>query len=284
MTETINSEVTMTLKEAVLETLSILTGQTLRYDPDKDRFRAVTLALNRALRSNALEANWSYYSTVVRIDLTGREGHQRFPIVTDFRFRIIGDDAVRILSHLQHDASKDSAQDLADDLNRNSDHYTAHEVPVAWAYFLPRDALHKYRNRGGLWCSVTREVLTLSRPLPPPADGLTMEIPVMREPRLFKLPADPTVEADPIVLAQELDFDFPDVVTGRAAWLYAQTDPLMQPRVQTLEEQYKNLMYQLIERDTAFTDTPYQNEILVPVQGDIYGDSNRFRWPVSNRP
>ena len=284
MTETINSEVTMTLKEAVLEVLQILTGQTLRYDPDKDRFRAITLALNRAMRSNALEANWSYYSTVVRIDLTGREGHQRFPIVTDFRFRIIGDDAVRILHHLEQDTSDDSDHDSYDDSDHDSDHYHSHEVPVAWAYFLPRDALHKYRNRSGLWCSVTRNVLTLNRPLPHGLEGKTMEIPVMREPNLFRLPSDPTMEADPSVVSQELDFDFPDVVTGRAAWLYAQTDPLMQPRVQTLEEQYKNLMYQLIERDTAFTDTPYQNEILVPVQGDIYGDCNHFPWPVSNRP
>ena len=271
---TINSEVTMTLKEAVLEVLQILTGQTLRYDPDKDRFRAITLALNRALRSNALEANWSYYSTVVRIDLTGKTHHQTFPIVTDFRFRIIGDDAVRFLEH------QDSYHDIEDDTSP----HTAHEVPVAWAYFLPRDALHKYRNRGGLWCSVTREVLTLNRPLPHGIDGKIMEIPVMREPKMFRLPSDPMDEADESVTSQELDFDFPDVVTGRAAWLYAQTDPLMQPRVQTLEEQYKDLMYQLIERDTAFTDTPYQNEILVPVQNDIYGESNHFPWPVSNRP
>lgn len=255
---TINSDVTMTLEEAVLDVLSILTGQTLRYDPDKDRFRAITKALNRALRSNALEANWSYYHTVVRIPLTtAMVGTSTFTITTDYRFRIISDDAVRIL--------------------------TTDDEPVAWAYFLPRDALHKYRNRGGLWCSVTRNVLTLSRPLPSAADGMTMEIPVMREPVPFRLPSDPTVDADPFVLAQELDFDFPDMVIARAAWLYAQTDPLMQPRVQTLEEQYKDLMYQLIERDTAFTDTPYQNEILVPVQGDIYGESAYRPWPVSNR-
>ena len=62
-----------------------------------------------------------------------------FTITTDYRFRVISDDAVRVV---------------------NSD-----GLPVAWAYFLPRDALHKYRNRGGLWCSFTRNVLTLSRPL-----------------------------------------------------------------------------------------------------------------------
>jgi hypothetical protein len=58
---------------------------------------------------------------------------------------------------------------------------------------------------------------------------------------------------------------------------------MMQPRVQTLEEQYKDMMYQLIERDTNFTDSPNQNEFIVPVQNDIYGESTYRPWPVSNR-
>jgi hypothetical protein len=257
---TINPDVTMTLSEAVREVLVVLTGQALTYDPDMDRFRVLTHHLNRALRTNALENNWSFYETIERIALVNRGNDTTFTIETDYRFRVQSDDAVRILD--------------------------ADENPVAWAYFLPRDALHKYRNRSGLWASVTRNVLTLSRPLSSVADGVdeyVMEIPLMREPLPFKLPDDPTEEADPLVLAQELDFDFPDVVIARAAWLYAQTDPMMQPRVQTLEDQYKNLMYQLIERDTAFTDTPDQNEILVPVQGDIYGESVWRPWPVANR-
>ena len=255
---TINPDVTMTLEEAVRDVLSILTGQELDYDPNMDRFRAVTKHLNRALRSMALESEWSYYHMLVRIPLTVQMvGTSTFTITTNYRFRVISDDAMRILN-------------VDDD-------------PVAWAYFLPRDALHKYRLRGGLWCSVTRNVLTLSRPLPDAAAGMTMEIPVQREPIPFRLPADPTVAADPLVLAQALDFDFPDVVIARAAWLYAQSDPMMQPRVQTLEEQYKDLMYQLIERDTSFTDTPDQNEFIVPVQGDIYGESTYRPWPVANR-
>lgn len=253
----INPEVSMTLEEAVLEVLHVLTGQTLQYDPDQDRFRAIASSLNRALRSNALENNWSFYAETLTVDLTGKAGDTVFTIDTDWRFRVISDDAVRII-----------------DTDDNT---------VAWAYFLPRDALHKYANRGGLWCSVTRNVLTLNRPLPDAADGMTMEIPVMREPAGFAIPADPTVPMDPLTLAQEVDFDFPDVVIARACWLYAQADPMMQPRVQTLEDQYKNLMYQLIERDTAFTDTPDQNEIIVPVQGDIYGESSHRPWPVANR-
>ena len=253
---TINPDVTMTLEEAVREVLTVLTGQTLTYDPDMDRFRVITSHLNRALRSNALENNWAFYSTVERMDLTGAAGSVDFTIDTDYRFRVQNDDAVRFLED---------------------------DVPVAWAYFLPRDALHKYANRSGLWCSVTRNVLSLSRPLPDSFDGLTLEIPLMREPVPFEIPADPTEEMDALTLAQEVDFDFPDVITARAAWLYAQTDPMMQPRVQTLEDQYKNLMYQLIERDTSFTDTPDQNEILVPVQNDIYGESGHRPWPVANR-
>jgi hypothetical protein len=259
---TINPDVSMTLSEAVREVLVVLTGQALEYDPDMDRFRVVTAHLNRALRSNALENNWSFYETVERIPLIGRENDMTFEIPVTYRFRVVSDDAVRIL-----DTSND-------------------DRPVAWAYFLPRDALHKYRNRSGLWCSVTRNVLTLSRPLASVTgslDDYVMEIPLMREPIGFELPDDPTVSADPLVLAQALDFDFPDVVIARAAWLYAQADPMMQPRVQTLEDQYKNLMYQLIERDTAFTDTPDQNEILVPVQNDIYGESVYRPWPVANR-
>ncbi len=257
---TINPDVTMTLEEAVQDVLSILTGQELQYDPSMDRFRTITKHLNRACRSMALENEWSFYNTVERIDLTGLTDTQTFTINTDYRFRIISDDAVRIL---------------------NSD-----DQPVAWAYYIPRDALHKYRNRGGLWASVTRNVLTLSRPLSAVTgqlDGMKLELPLQREPVPFRLPEDPTEEPDPLVLAQELDFEFPDVVIARAAWLYAQTDPMMQPRVQTLEEQYKDMMYQLIERDTQFTDTPDQNEILVPVQGDIYGESLWRPWPVANR-
>ena len=254
---TINPDVTMALEEAIVEVLNVLTGQTLSYDPDLDRFRAVALHLNRALRSNALEANWSFYHTVEQQDLTGSAGSTQFTITTDYRFRVINDDSVRIL---------------------NED-----GIPVAWAYFLPRDALHKYRNRAGLWCSFTRNVLTLNRPLPEAYDGMTLEIPVMREPRPFRIPADPTEMMDPVVLAQEVDFEFPDGIILRAAWLYAQSDPVMQPRVQTLEDQYKDLMYQLMERDTAFTDSPYLNEVVGPVQNDIYGESIHRPWPVTNR-
>ena len=110
----------------------------------------------------------------------------------------------------------------------------------------------------------------------------------MREPRLFKLPELPSNPNDPLptipqpVLSQELDFDYPDVVVLRAAFYYAQTDPLMQPRVQTLEAQYKDLMYQLIERDTRNTDAAYENPFILPIDNDIYGNSEYLPFPTSD--
>jgi hypothetical protein len=261
----------MTLEEAVDEVLTVLTGQALHYDSQFDRFRVVTQSLNKALRGNALENEWNYYTEQLIVGDV-REGAQAYEISADYRFRVINDDAVRL---------------------------TVDGVPVAWAYFLPRDALHKYRNRKGLWCSYTRKQLWFSRPFYGGEVGQQIELPVMREPRMFRLPSAPfdTIEVVnpddpedvveevvyPDVLRETVDFEYPDLIIARACWLYAQTDPVMQPRVQTLEEQYKDQMYQLIERDIAFTDSPYQNEILVPVQGDIYGESTHRPWPVANR-
>ena len=57
-----NPEVQQTLDEAVAEVLGLLTGLDLSYAPELDRYRAITRQLNRALRTNALEQEWSYYS------------------------------------------------------------------------------------------------------------------------------------------------------------------------------------------------------------------------------
>jgi hypothetical protein len=255
-TSTIHPEMTMSLEDAVLEVFVLLTGQTLRYDQQYDRFRAITHTLNRALRGNAMEQEWSYYHEQLDLGTTS-VGDVSFEISAQFRFRVVGDDAVRFV--------------------------TDDGVPLAWAYFLPRDALHKYRNREGLWASYTRKLLSLSRPLVDGEEGLHVHLPVMREPKMFELPDDPTVAVDPDVLTQQIDFDIPDIITARAAWLYSQTDPIMQPRVQTLEDQYKDLMYQAIERDTQQTESTYMNEILIPVQNDIYGESRARPWPVANR-
>ena len=242
-----NTEVSKTLREAVDEVLGLLTGTDLQYDPSQERFHSIARCLNRALRSVALENEWSYYASTEEVGLV-TPGTKDVELAPRLRPRIINDDAVRLLN-------KDG-------------------VVIEWAYFLPRDALHKYGAWQELRCAVTRTTITFSRPFHAGEAGLRIVVPVMREPRQIKLPETGqsfTTEQ----LMQLIDFDYPDLVIMRAAYFYAQTDPLMQPRVQTLEAQYKDMMYQLIERDERSTDTPYQNEVLIPMYGSLSGGY----WP-----
>lgn len=246
----INPENLLTLDEAVDEVLGLLTGLDLAYDPNHDRFRAVARQLNRALRLNALEQEWSYYHSELDLGPVA-EGDSVLHLSSNTRVRQIGDDSVR----------------LVDDLGN----------PFRWAYFLPRDALSKYRYSSELRCSVLRNMLLFSRPINLSEAGLHAIVPVMREPTKFRIPAmpaDPNAALVPIpdeVLNQPLDFQYPDVITMRAAFLYAQTDPVMQPRVQTLEAQYKDLMYQVMERDNRNTDSPLLNDWNVPIMGSLHG-------------
>lgn len=245
-----NPETRLTLDDAVEEVLGLLTGLDLVYQPEYDRYRAITRQLNRALRANALEKEWSYYSDVESVG-TAREGDHHAWLRDSVRPRIIRDDAVRFVD--------------SDDVVR------------VWAYFLPRDAIHKYQDRVGMWATVTRNEITFSRPFTAKMDGLDIQIPVMREPRMFRLPDQPEDPAEPLVDVpaavrnQLVDFQYPDLVILRAAFYYAQTDPVMQPRVQTLEAQYKDLGYQIMERDDRNTDTPYLNDFFVPVENGIDG-------------
>lgn len=255
-----NPELQTTLDDAVHEVLGILTGLDLHYIPELDRYRAITQALNRALRANALEKEWSYYSSLEDVG-TAYDGLQHLSLRPSVRPRIINDDAVQL-----HDE---------------------HGHAVAWAYFLPRDALHKYSMRRGLWAAYTRQTLSFSRQLTRAEQGLKIMVPVMREPRAFIVPATlesiESVDPDAIpgnngmtseeIREQLLDFAYPDVVVARAAYMYAQTDPVMQPRAQTLEAAYKDLMYQVIERDDRNTDSPYLNEFFVPVQNGLYSEA-----------
>lgn len=246
-----NPEVTLTLEQAVDEVLGLLTGLDLTYDPSLDRFRAITRQLNRALRSNALEREWSWYASTESVG-TAVAGDMELTLRASVRPRIINDDAVRLVNE--------------------------HGRPVVWAYFLPRDALHKYQGKRGLWCSVTRNTITFSRPLYEGEEGLEIQVPVMREPLMFRLPETLGEEVPEEILQQQIDFAYPDVITLRAAFYYAQTDPVMQPRVQTLEAQYKDLMYQIIERDDRNTDSPYSNEFFVPVQNTIHHGPGPVHW------
>ena len=247
-----NRDVQLTLEESVAEVLGLLTGLELSYVPEMERFRTITRSLNRAMRSVALEHEWSYYSSVEEVG-TAAEGLQDVEINSSLRPRIISDDAIR----LNNDNGK----------------------TVRWCYFLPWDALHKYAGRSGLWASVVKTTITFSRPFFNSEDGLRILVPVMREPKMFELP-DTAEDVPARILNQPIDFDYPDLVILRAAYFYAQTDPVMQPRVQTLEAQYKDVMYQLVERDDRHTDSPFLNDFTVPIQADIEGSTfNRMIHP-----
>lgn len=245
---TINSQLTLTLDEAVVEVLGLLTGLDLTYDPTYDRYRAVTRMLNRALRANALEHEWSYYADTVEV-ATAVEGDTRVTMPADLRPRIQRDDAVRLVD--------------------------ADGVVRTWAYFLPREAIHKYGDRLGLWVAYRGDELLFSRPFFSGEAGLSVQCPVMREPTVFELPPPPETADDPIdevpaeVRTQAIDFFYPDLIVARAAYMYSLTDPVMQPRAQTLEANFKDLMYQVIERDDRNTDSPYENDFTVPVRSGL---------------
>ena len=261
MTSTLNQQLVVTLDDAVCEVLTELTGLELTYRPELSRYRVVTRLLNRALRDNALEHEWSYYSDVASAGVT-TAGETVVWLPSDLRPRVVGDDAVRLVNELGQ--------------------------VERWAYVLPRDALHKYQARGGLWCAVTRNALYFSRPFDGCEANLDIQVPVMREPTMFRLPPlpddpdTPVTDVPDMIRDQPVDFDHPDVIISRAAWLMAQTDPVMQPRAQYLEGQYKNVMYQLIERDDAVTDSPYTNEFFVPIQSGLSGDGLPHHHPHSD--
>jgi len=246
----------MTLDECVEEVLGMLTGMELRYEPNLDRYRAVVRQINRALRANALEREWSYYSDIEEIGVA-HAGVQDVTLRSTLRPRIIGDDAVRLCDE--------------------------NGAPRVWAYFLPRDAAEKYIARRGLWVSITRQSLHFTRPFQQHEEGLRIQVPVMREPRMFRLPEVPETDDGDLpevpaeIRGQLLDFEFPDVVLQRAAYFYASTDPVMQPRVQTLEQEWKSTFYALNERDDRNTDSPVLNDWNLPIQSDIFGDGH---WPA----
>lgn len=149
----------MTQGEAVDEVLGLLTGLDLQYGEDVDRYKAVVRALNRALTNNALEHEWSYYSDVENIG-KAQAGLQSMHLRSTLRARLIADDSIRL-------------QDCDGNVQM-------------WAYSLPRDALHKYAYREGLWYSVTRTSVDFSRPFNRREQDLDVMIPVMREPRKFR--------------------------------------------------------------------------------------------------
>lgn len=300
----------MTLDEAVGEVLNYLTGSDLHYIAELDRYRAIARTLNRALRLVATEHEWGYYASVEDMGELSL-GQTEIRLRRDRRPRIILDDSVRLV-----------------DADNN-----IHE----WAYILPRESLHKYQGRTGLWVSSTENRIDFSRPIQSKEAGLRAIVPVMREPRQLLIPATydsledlaADGEEDPLVLqkilqlrnyhnpdiveewvidetatpyiytspesslqnlaltptqvrGQKIDHSFPDLIVMKAAFLYAGTDPVMQPRVQTLEGQYKTLFYGLTERDTNHTDDPFINDFVVPIQGSLRDDRRNHAHPHSD--
>ena len=247
-----NPDLQMTLDDCVDDVLGMLTGLDLSYQPTTDRYRSVVRALNKSLRQTALEKEWSYYASTEELGEVVA-GQQEVGMRSTVRPRIIGDDSVR----------------LVDDDG----------TTLVWAPFLPRDAIDKYIGRRGLWAAAMPQSLRFSRPFGTHEAGLRIHVPVMREPRMFVLPPHPENDVDPVptvpaaVRNQLLDFPYPDAVLARAAFYYAQSDPIMQPRVQTLEAEYKNIFYALNERDERHTDSTYLNEFAVPIQSDVSGTS-----------
>lgn len=245
-----NSMLEMTLDDAVDEVLGSLNGLDLSYNPQMSQYYSVTRQINRALRLNATEVEWSYYSLHESVGIA-RAGDREVALRRSIRPRLNGDDSVQFV---------DKAGNTR-----------------FWAYFLPRDSISKYPNREGLWASVTGQRLVFSRALNAQEAGLDIRIPAMREPTIFELPKRPESPGDPVVEVptetreQLVDFSNPDLIILKASALVASFDPVQQPRVQTLEEQYKDLMYQLKERDEKNTDAPFLNEFFIPIQSDLYG-------------
>lgn len=238
-----NRDVQLTLDDAVAEVLQNLTGLDLEYDATLDRYQSITRTLNRALRAVALEHEWGYYASTEELG-TVVAGTQTVELNSKQRLRVINDDGVR----------------LVDDDG----------VTRVFAAILPRDAIFKYAGRNGLWASFTRTTLQFSRDFRSYEAGLRIMVPVMREPIPFRLPESGR-DVPTSIRNQLVDFDYPDLVVAKASQIYAETDPVMQPRAQTLEARYKDMMYQLIERDERATDLPYLNEFFVPITNSIDG-------------
>ena len=127
-----NPELETTLDDAVAEVLGLLTGLDLQYAPELDRYQAITRQINRAMRSCAMEKEWSWFADLQSVG-AAVSGEQEVILPSSKRPRVIGDDSVR----------------LVDDQG----------IPRVWAYFLPRDAINKYVDRVGLWVAATRQSL-----------------------------------------------------------------------------------------------------------------------------
>lgn len=232
---------TMSLTEAVAEVQHILTGLNLSYDDRYDIFHATVRQLNRSLRHVSLEDEWGWYVEEVNAGLSV-EDQTTIELDSTYRARILEGDAVRLV---------------------NDD-----GLPVIWAYYLPRDSLSRHTYRPELRVSVTRNEISFNRPLLASEAGYTIMVPAMREPAQTNIPSS----GEKLTTAQlnrALDTEYPDMVVAHAAWQMSMSNPVYQPRAQTLEDAYNDLKYALIERNTNHSDSPLRNTF-VPSYGDPY--------------
>lgn len=233
--------VAMSLRDAVNEVHNILTGLDLVYEDRYDIFHATVRQLNRSLRNVALEDEWAWYAEDVEAGTT-TAGQTSVELDAGYRPRIQQDDAVRLV---------------------NSD-----GLAVRWAYYLPRDSLSKYLHSPELRVAVTRNQITFSRPLQNFEAGLKIVVPAMREPRQTRLP-DSGQRLSDAELNRSIDTEYPDMIVAHAAWQISMSNPLYQPRAQTLEGAFSDLKYALMERNTNHSDSPMRNTF-TPSYGDPY--------------
>lgn len=229
------------LSEAVNEIHNILTGLDLQYEDRMDVFHATVRQVNRSLRQVALEDEWAWY--VEEVDAgTSAEGMTEVELHSSYRPRVQQDDSVRLV---------------------NSDGITLY-----WAYYLPRDSLNKQMYRPELRVAFTKNVITFSRPLQRFESGLSIIVPAMREPKQTRIP-ESGQRLSTADLARAIDAEYPDLIVAHAAWKMAMSNPVYQPRSQTLEEEFNDLKYALTERNTNHSDSPMRNTF-VPSYGDPY--------------
>lgn len=233
---------TMTLEEAVSEVHNILTGLDLTYDDRYDIFHATVRQLNRSLRAVALLEDWGWYVEELDLGLT-TQGMTSVEVDRRYRPRVGQDDAVRLI-----------------DPNSGLVRY--------WAYYLPRDSINKYAARRELRVAFTKNTLTFSRPLQGFESGLSLRVTCMREPRQTRIPPAGE-ELTTVELTTPIDFSSPDLVVAHAVWQISMSNPVYQPRAQTLESIYDDLRFSLTERDSDHSDSPYRNNF-TPSYGDPY--------------
>lgn len=234
--------VALSLQEAVAEVHNILTGLDLEYDDRYEIFHATVRQINRSLRQVALLEDWGWYSELVLSGVT-HEGQTVIELDALYRPRINQGDCVQLV-----------------DPNTG---LTWH-----WAYYLPRDSLSRHTHRSELRVAFVRNTLMFSRPIQRFESGYEILVPAMREPQQTTIPESGKQLSD-AELNRPIDFEFPDLVVAHAAWQISLSNPVYQPRAQTLEAAYDDVRYALSERDSNHSDSPLRNDF-TPSYGDPY--------------